>query len=460
LPPRRCAAFAASGAARPVCMGWVVCAGGGNNGGDGYVVARLALEARFDVCVIALGKPRAGGIAAAAAEAWQAAGGREITVEEAAVFAPDLIVDALFGIGLSRAPEGEAAGMIEAINAAGVPVAALDVPSGLFADTGAAPGPVVRAELTVTFIGLKPGLFTGKGPSVAGEIVFDRLGVPEGWKRDLRIAARRIPPSLADALLPARDRGAHKGLYGHVLVVGGNSGTGGAVRLAGEAAQRVGAGMVSVLTRPEHVTALLAARPELMAHATLDGTLPGVLAERAGVVALGPGLGQGEWGRRLWKQALALDKPTVLDADGLNLLAAEPRVRDNWVLTPHPGEAARLLDTTAADIERDRFAALARLVERYRAVVVLKGAGTLIGAPDDDPPYLCDRGNPGMASGGMGDALTGIIAGLLAQGLEPAAAARLGVWLHATAADRATGAGERGLLAGDVIAELRVLVNP
>jgi NAD(P)H-hydrate epimerase len=458
------AAFEAIRLRWPDARRWLAYAGGGNNGGDGYVVARLARDAGFEVAVAALKPPRADGPAAAAARAYRDAGGKVVTLNEADPARADVLVDALFGIGLSRAPEGEFARAIEAINEAAAPVAAVDIPSGLMADSGAAPSCAVHASLTVTFIGLKPGLFTGAGPVVTGEVAFDSLAVPEGLADKLPVRAYRITREAVARRLPPRPRAAHKGLYGHVLAIGGDHGTGGALRLAGEAAQRIGAGLVSVVTRPEHVAPLLAARPELMVHASPDGDLPAALAERASVIALGPGLGQGEWSQRLWEAALALEKPAVVDADGLNLLAKNPRKRGNWILTPHPGEAARLLDCSVPEIEADRFAALAELVERYHAVVVLKGGGSLIGAPSGDgdgPPFLCEHGNPGMASGGMGDALTGVIAGLLAQRLDAATAARLGVWIHAVAGDRAAAAGgERGLLAGDLIAELRALVNP
>ncbi|MGH8160648.1 MAG: NAD(P)H-hydrate epimerase, partial [Gammaproteobacteria bacterium] len=236
---------------------WLVYAGGGNNGGDGYVVARFAREAGFDVAVVAIKPPREGGPAAAAANAYRKGGGEVLAPEQAAPQDADLLVDALFGIGLSRAPEGAFAEAIEAMNAAAAPIVAVDIPSGLIADTGATPGPVVRAALTVTFIGLKPGLFTGAGPSVVGELVFESLDVPKEFAGDLPVKARRITEADVACGLPPRVRSAHKGLYGHVLVVGGDHGTGGAARLAGEAAQRIGAGLVSVVTRPEHVAPLL-----------------------------------------------------------------------------------------------------------------------------------------------------------------------------------------------------------
>lgn len=453
------AAFRALAARWPKARRWLVYAGGGNNGGDGYVVAARARAAGLEAEVAALKPPRADSAAAAAAAAYREAGGVIGEWRAADAGAADLVVDALLGIGLDRAPHGDVAAAITRINGAGRPVAALDLPSGLLADTGAAPGAAVRADLTVTFIGLKFGLFTGAGPGLCGRLAFARLDVPAALEAGLVPLAYRIGSDLAAMELPRRARDAHKGRYGHVLVIGGDAGTGGAVRMAGEAALRTGAGLVSALTRPEHVAPILAGRPEIMVHGTPDGSLPPAAA-RASVLALGPGLGQSAWSRRLWQAALALGIPTVVDADALNLLAADPVRRDDWVLTPHPGEAARLLDCEVAAIEGDRRAAVRALADRYGGVAVLKGAGSLVAAAGSDSVWLCDRGNPGMASGGMGDALTGIVAGLLAQGLAPFAAGRLGAWLHAAAGDRAAADGERGLLAADLLGELRGLVNP
>ncbi len=454
------AAFRAISARWPVSRHWLVYTGKGNNGGDGYVVAREALQAGCEVTVAALGDPREESTAGQMARAFTDAGGRVVPWREATPEDADLIVDALFGIGLDRALEGDAAAAVEAINAAGRPVAAIDMPSGLMADTGAAAGPVVQAALTVTFIGLKLGLFTGIGPRVRGRLAFSRIGVPEEIAEGLHPVAMRITGALARPVLAPRVRDAHKGHFGHVLVAGGDSGTGGAVCLAATAALRTGAGLVSAMTRPAHVPALLAAQPEIMAHGLDENADFPEAAARATVVALGPGLGQSAWSRRVWETALALDRPLVVDADGLNLLARHPQRRDDWILTPHPGEAARLLDTDVSTVEGDRPAAVHALAERYGGVVVLKGVGTLVAAAGREEAWLCDRGNPGMASGGMGDALTGVIASLLAQGLDPFTAARVGVWLHATAADRASLDGERGLLASDLIAELRHGANP
>jgi ADP-dependent NAD(P)H-hydrate dehydratase / NAD(P)H-hydrate epimerase len=441
----------------------VVC-GVGNNGGDGYVVARLALEAGLEVRAWQVGEGgRLRADALACAEAFAALGG---AVEPWGGLPADcdLILDAVFGTGLEREVTGDWRGVLEAINRHPAPVLAVDLPSGLHADSGRVLGAAVRAAATISFIALKPGLFTGEGPDCCGEVHFDGLEVPARLYSRQIPAARRIDWGRLAAGVPPRRRTAHKGECGHVLVIGGDLGYAGAPRLAAEAAARTGAGLVSLATRPEYAPLVAIARPEIMARGIAQEAELIPLTQRATVIALGPGLGQSDWSRRLWGAALSAGKPLVVDADGLNLLAETPLRRDDWILTPHAGEAARLLGCTTAEIQVDRFAALARLRERYGGTIVLKGAGTLVaggevGRGGTKPPALCSDGNPGMASGGMGDSLTGVIAGLLAQGWPAQEAAELGVCLHAAAADRAALAGERGLLAGDLTAELRGLLN-
>lgn len=429
--------------------------GPGNNGGDGFLLAVLAREAGLQVDVVAL-TAASHGDAAAARAAWAEGDGRIHPWDgRAALPVAELHVDALYGIGLNRAPDPVAARLIECINADGVPVLALDVPSGLNADSGHCPGATVRADLTVTFIAYKRGLHTGRAANCIGELELATLGVPASVFAQVPCDARL----LAAEALPRRERYANKGSYGHVLVIGGAPGMAGAAHLAGAAALRTGAGLVSVATRVEHVFALNAARPELMAHGVDGPQALQSLLERTDVLALGPGLGQSAWSHALWLTALEGGKPLVLDADGLNLLAGEPRrFAVPAVLTPHPGEAARLLGVTVAEVERDRFAAARELARRHAAVVVLKGAGSLVADPDGRME-VCPWGNPGMASGGMGDLLTGIIAALLAQGCSAWQAARIGVGLHARSGDAAAQTGERGLLASDLLAPLRVLGN-
>jgi ADP-dependent NAD(P)H-hydrate dehydratase / NAD(P)H-hydrate epimerase len=438
----------------------VVC-GAGNNAGDGYVLARLARRRQLAVHVLAVSPPdRLRGDAAAAWRDFAADGGEIVSWDGNGDPGGDgPVADALLGTGLDRDLAGSFRAAVEAINAAGRPVLALDLPSGLHADTGRVMGVAVRADLTVSFIGLKLGLFTGRGPALAGAVRFAGLGVPWDLAAGLAPAAKRLDSMRLGDWLPRRPRDAHKGCFGHVLVLGGDHGFGGAARLAGEAALRAGAGLVTVATRAEHVPALLAARPELMCRGvTTPADLQPLLA-RATVVAAGPGLGRDAWGRALLAAVLESGLPCVLDADALNLLAVAPRRFERWVLTPHPGEAGRLLGTDAAAVERDRPAAALELRARYGGIAVLKGAGTVVcGA--GQTLWLCDRGNPGMASGGMGDVLTGLVAGLAAQVGDLERAACAGVLVHALAADDAAGRGERGLLAGDVLYALRPWVNP
>jgi len=435
----------------------VVC-GIGNNGGDGFVLARLAREAGLEVALYQVGEAaRLRGDALAAA---QAAGIQAQPLAAGGLRHCDVVVDALLGTGLCgevRDVWGEA---ISALNDCGRPVLALDIPSGLDADTGAPQGRAVQAAATITFIGVKQGLLTGAGPALGGELHFADLGIPAPVYGRVAAAARRLDLGQFHALLAPRPRDAHKGDCGHVLVVGGDHGYAGAVRLAAEAAARCGAGLVSVATRADHVGAITAARPELMCHGVESVAELEPLLRRATVIVAGPGLGQGAWGQGLLGRLLQASQPLVVDADALNLLAQDPLHRKDWVLTPHPGEAGRLLGEPAAQVQQSRFAAAAGLQASFGGVVVLKGPGTLV-LGDDGMPGICSGGNPGMASGGMGDVLSGIIGGLAAQGLDLREAAGAGVCLHAAAADAAAAAeGERGLLASDLFPWLRRLVNP
>lgn len=439
----------------------VLC-GPGNNGGDGYVVARLAKLAGMQVRVSQLGESAKLSEQSLACQSdWLACGGA-VEVFDGIARDVEVVVDAIFGIGLQRAPSGEFARAIEACNAHSAKVLAVDVPSGLDADTGAAPGLVVRADVTLSFIGLKRGLFTGAAVDWVGEVRFDALDVPARIYASQILAARRITYGKQRQLLDTRQRNANKGHFGHVLIIGGDHGYGGAVLLAAEAAARTGAGLVSVATRAAHVPGLLAARPEVMGHACDHSDRLLGLLQAASVLVLGPGLGRSAWGREMFALAMTSNKPTVLDADALNLLAEQRHAPcDDWVLTPHPGEAGRLLDTCVADLQLDRFAAAQSLQQHFGGVAVLKGAGTLVQGSGPNPPALCTDGNPGMASGGMGDVLSGVIGALLAQGFTLSEAAELGVCIHASAADKAAAEqGERGLLARDLMPYLQTMVNP
>jgi hydroxyethylthiazole kinase-like uncharacterized protein yjeF len=439
----------------PTVRSLAVFCGSGNNAGDGYVVARLAREAGLDALAVCVGNPeKLKGDALTAYRDYVQAGGPVKTFETEHAIEADLVVDALLGTGLDRPVTGLYAEAISAINRSGLPVVAVDIPSGLNADTGNPLGCTVKADCTATFIGLKQGLFTGQAAEYAGEIVYDGLAVPDA-------VFDRVKPEVflvgQKPLMPRR-RCAHKGNMGHVLVVGGDLGFSGAARMAGEAALRIGAGLVSIATRSEHAGLMNLNRPELMCRGVESerDLLP--LLDKANVVALGPGLGQKEWGRTLFGAVLRSEKPIVLDADGLNLLASMPMSKSYWILTPHPGEAGRLLHGSAQSVEQDRFSAVSAIRAAYGGIAVLKGAGTLIAS--HSRIAVSTSGNPGMASGGMGDVLSGVIAGLIAQGLDLQEAAERGVFLHGRAADLAAARdGERGLLATDLLPFLRQLVN-
>jgi NAD(P)H-hydrate epimerase len=444
----------------PDATRWQVICGAGNNAGDGYVVARLAAQEGIVVSVVALVDPGSlKGDAAAAYRDFAAAGGVVSAWAGQLDAEADLVVDALLGSGLERDVEGEFALAVAAINSHQAGVVALDIPTGIHGDTGNVMGFAVRADLTVTFVGLKAGLYLGDGPEYCGAIAFTDLGVPPQCRQALDAAFRRVDDDHMQRTLAPRRRTAHKGDFGHVLVVGGGPGMPGAVRLCGEAALRAGAGLVSLATHPEHASMIVASRPELMSHGieSVDQLEP--LLERANVVAFGPGLGRGDWAAALYDRLASDDHPAVWDADALNWLADAPQAVDGRIITPHPGEAARLLGKDTASVQADRSGSLKELRERFGGVAVLKGSGTLASS-GSGPAWLCTAGNPGMAAPGMGDVLTGVIAALRAQGLSAEDAAAVGVTAHARAGDRAARAGERGLLAADLLAELRRVINP
>ena len=434
----------------------IVC-GTGNNGGDGFVVARLAHEQGLTVEVLLVGdSAKIKGNALAAKQRLEGCGLNVQVYGNGKLPLADLVVDAVFGTGLKNAVSGDAVHAINAINQHGTPVLSMDIPSGLIADTGNALDVVVKADVTVSFIGLNQGLLTTKGPDCCGELIFDDLQIPSAVELKVPTSVKRL--DISSSIFKKRDKDSHKGLFGHVLIIGGDIGMSGAARLACEAALRTGAGLVSLATRYAHASALNSTRPEIMSYPAEREFEFTALIEKASVIAIGPGLGQSEWAATLFAAAINSDKTLVVDADALNLLSIEPHKRDNWILTPHPGEAARLIGTTIEEVQADRFSAVRQIAEKFGGVVILKGNGSLICS--EGKTYLCDKGNPGMASGGMGDVLTGIIAALLAQGFSLDDAAKVGVYLHAASGDAAAkGAGERGLLASDLMPAIRRLVN-
>lgn len=444
----------------------VVLCGAGNNGGDGYVIAALAAQKKLDVCAVAVSPEST--LKAEALQAYQYAqqeGVRIVSVSELAdlsVGAGTVVVDALLGTGVNRPVEGAFLTAIEWANAVAAPILAVDIPSGLCGDTGKVLGAAVKCAATVSFIGLKRGLLTGRGPAFTGRLHFDDLGI------DAKIFAEVMPEATRTSrlamlnCLPEREADAHKGQFGHVLVVGGDIGMGGAAAMAGEAAARAGAGITGIATQPIHVAPILARCPELMVIGVASGQAIEPVLSKPSVVVLGPGLGRDSWSEQMLQQATLTDRPLVMDADALNLLSEGRVVRNsnraNWVLTPHPGEAARLLGCSVADIQADRFAAAKAIQQKYGGVVVLKSAGTIVAS--EDQLVVANVGNPGMATGGMGDVLSGVIGALMAQGLSLFEAAQLGVCAHGDAADLAVAeSGERGVMATDLIPFIRELLN-
>lgn len=452
------AAFNVTRTAYPESSHWLILCGHGNNGGDGYVVARLAVAAGIHVTLLALesDKPLPEE-ASAAREAWLNAGG---VIHATDIVWPeeiDVIIDGLLGTGLRSAPRDPVATLIARANAHSAPVVALDIPSGLMAQTGTTPGAMIQAAHTVAFIALKPGLLTGKARDVTGTLHHNALGL-ESWLAGQETHVSRVDASLLAQWLPPRRPTSHKGDHGRLVIIGGDHGTAGAIRMTGEAALRCGAGLVRVLTRIENSAPIITARPELMVHELTSQSLEESL-EWADVVVIGPGLGQQAWGKQALQKVENFRKPMLWDADALNLLAINPDKRHNRILTPHPGEAARLLNCSVAEIESDRLLSARRLVKRYGGVAVLKGAGTVVAS--DEAMGIVDAGNAGMASGGMGDVLSGIIGALLGQKLPLYDAACAGCVAHGVAADKlAARYGTRGMLATDLFCTLRRVVNP
>ena len=428
----------------------VVVAGAGNNGGDGFALACIARAQGIGVSLFMLGDPDHQSAASAIYRDQWVEGGGEI--QQWPGFCPpaDLIVDGLLGIGLSKPLNAAWVDLIEQLNKHPAPKASIDIPSGLDANRGIALPVAVRASLTVSFIGRKVGCYLADGPDHCGQRVFDSLGVSRA------VYARHDPLchviDAATVKLPARRKlNSHKNDFGHVLVVGGDRSMSGAVRLAARAALRAGAGLVSACVHPENYALVAQSDAEIMVY---DWSQLRQMLTRASVVVVGPGLGRSEAAAGLLEILACCRLPMVVDADALEAGFLDRVASDATVITPHPGEAGRILELPTVDVQQDRIKALQQITRRWPATCVLKGAGSLVGQ-QRALPRLCSDGHPGMATAGSGDVLAGLIGGLLAQHMEPLEAVSCGVYLHARAADSwvLTRAGEC-LVAGDLLTEL------
>lgn len=427
----------------------VVMCGPGNNGGDGYVVARLMHQIGVQAVIVRTSEPKTED-AKAVCEAYLEAGG---TIEKDAIAfisCADLIVDALLGAGLTRAPAEPFSDLINAANENHCACVAIDLPSGLSGDTGHAFDPTIQADCTVTFIGKKLGMYTADGEACCGDRIYESLDIdPEVYRRVEPAAHILVAPSMAP-----RPANSHKGDYGNLVIAGGDYGMLGAVLLAGKAALRSGAGLVTIASHEHHLDQPALNQPELMSDVYEQPGHCEELFQAADAIVIGPGTKENDWGKNLFDTTCQYQLGRVIDAGGLRLLAnSRAKKFDRQILTPHPGEAAALLNTNSTDIQRDRVAAALNISKQYGGICVLKGAGTVIAGKG--LVRICDRGNPGMASAGMGDVLSGIAGTLLAQGMTPMEAACAAVWLHSESADRATLAlSQPSLLATDVINSL------
>ena len=447
----------------------------GKNSGDGFLLGSFAKEFGLEVTIVMSNTSNViKGVSRKAFEEMKDSKVKIIStksVEKLKVSNKAVIVDALIGTGLKGNLKKNIKESILALNKLGVklPVLSLDIPSGVNPDTGDADDIAVYADITATFVAQKRGCFTSVGKKFSGEIIYSDLEIPKNLFSKITSTSYVVDYEDSISKVVYREQDAHKGHFGNVVIVGGDRGLGGAGLLSSRAAVYSGAGLTSLVTRPEHVSASLVSCPEVMVKGVDSGQDIEEHLVKPDVIAIGPGLGQSAWSeqmiQRVFWEAEKRDVSVIMDADALNLLTKlklSSNLPKRLILTPHPGEAARLLNTSVAVIESNRFSAAAKIQKKFNATVVLKGSGTVICHKSGGTQKwgICDSGNPGMATGGMGDVLTGIIAGLLAQGLTLKEAAEAGVDLHAKAADQASlEFGEAGLTSSDVINELKYILK-
>ncbi len=441
----------------------IIC-GGGNNGGDGYVIARLLKLQGLNVKVYAVeNKPPSTDTAQKARQDFEAGSDKVLDISNVDLSnhkSVDLIVDAMLGTGIHAPLHQSVLSIIQMINNTNTPVCAIDIPTGIDGNTGVVMGDAVRADATVSFIGLKVGLFIGAALDYVGELVLDTLKVPSIVYQDVKSVARLVTYPEVLQYLPNVKNTQHKGDNGRVMVLGGGEAHySGAVCLSGEAALRAGAGLVATCVAPQSLALMARGSAELMCYAPekLDNMLP--IIERTNILVIGPGLSQNAWAKQCFNIALQTNKPAIIDADGLNLLAKDPQKRDNWILTPHPGEAARLLNQSIVDCEANRLLTAQALQDKYGGTIILKGASTIVLDINRDM-FIIEGKVPALATGGTGDILAGLVGGLWAQGLTASHAAQLAVSVHREAGWSEQTFGQRGMMASDLLLHIRSLLNP
>ena len=455
----------------------LILCGKGNNGGDGYVLGRLALESNYHVNVMVMAaEQEIKGDALIALQhlknslAFSAHNkpcqlnflenpeDLHLSLQNLLQKEQYLVVDAIFGIGFKGKLNEATHHIITAINDSNLPVLSVDIPSGLSADTGTAYPLAVKADVTISFIAMKKGLLTGRAVNFTGQLLLADLGVGESFQQNINSNVV-IQNQLNLPRLKPREPATHKGNIGHAVCIGGNAQFPGAIRLSGESALRAGASLVSVACHKESAALIFYERPEFMLapHDANDQRAASFLVQ-AKVVILGPGLGKDAWAKAWFEQVMLSPSPQVVDADGLRLLSESPNVNHQRVLTPHPGEAASLLHCDIATIENNRFSSVKAIAQNYGGICLLKGPGTLIS--DGNRVWVNTTGNPGMASGGMGDVLSGLVGALMIQIPDMLEATRLAVYIHGQAADiLAEKEGMNGMLASDLLPVIRRLLN-
>lgn len=444
----------------------VIYCGQGNNAGDGFVIAKLLHQQGVQVHIILTRIIKSS--QKTPFNYFQQCEALKIPiyffddpkVQQMIKKSPCLVIDALLGTGLNRPLDTDYKQAVEQINASRAPVLSIDIPTGLNADSGYSyQQQAVKADKTITFIGLKKGLFTADGREYCGEIFYHGLEIPAPVFATQIHAARRVDWQRFKTDLPHRHQNSHKGTHGHLLIIGGAKGMGGAVMMAAQAAFRTGVGKVTIATDPSHAAFLNLNHPEIVCRGIDHQDQLTPLLDSCDAISIGMGLGKNQWACQLFNAALGSKKPLIVDADGLYFLPLSLSLHQNIIQTPHPKEAASLLSISSQLVQQNRFDALQQLQQKFNHTIVLKGAGTLIATNDQQPPAVCSNGNAGMAVAGMGDSLAGILGALVGQGMSMDDAALFGVCLHAKAGDIASKKGEIGMITSDLLAPLRTLIN-